>query len=101
MVKWSSRINNKTVYTLLMLVCIMGFWFFENFYTPATYTPADGEGTTTGIPDYFIPGSTTGALVKHNHFWLSLNYSHSFNLLASSFKNINSKAVNPKSPEPP
>lgn len=73
MEKWSSRINNKTVYTFLLLVCIMVFWFFENFYTPATYTPPDGEGTTTGIPGYFIPGSTTGALVKHNHFWLSYN----------------------------
>jgi len=51
----------------------MGFWYFENFYTPATCNPPDGEGPTTEIPDYFIPSSTTGAVVRHNHFWLSYN----------------------------
>jgi len=41
MIKATSNGKNKTVYTILMIVCIVGFWAFQNFYTPDTYSGED------------------------------------------------------------
>ena len=65
--------NNRTIYSVLLLVCIVGFWCFENFYTPDTYSSPEGEGVSTGMPSYMMPSSTTGSIVKHDHFLLSYN----------------------------
>ncbi|MGB5821428.1 MAG: DNA/RNA non-specific endonuclease, partial [Saonia sp.] len=63
--------KKKTTYTILLIVCIVGFWVFENFYTPDTYSAPQGEGLKTLISSDFLPSSTTGAIVAHNHFSLS------------------------------
>ncbi|MFK5973336.1 MAG: DNA/RNA non-specific endonuclease [Flavobacteriaceae bacterium] len=63
--------RNRTIYTVLLLICVIGFWFFENFYTPDTYSAPKEEGEKTDIPAYFMPSSTTGDLVEHSHFKLS------------------------------
>ena len=76
MIKARSKNNNKTIYTILLLVCVLGFWLFENFYTPATYSEGIVDGEKTDIPSYFLPSSTTGSLVTHEHFMLS--YSERF-----------------------
>ena len=76
MIKARSKNNNKTIYTILLLVCVLGFWLFENFYTPATYSEGIVDGEKTDIPSYFLPSSTTGNLVTHEHFMLS--YSERF-----------------------
>ncbi len=68
----SSR-KNKTIYTVLLLICVIGFWLFENFYTPDAYSNSDDNRWATAIPSYFIPSSTTGAIVVHDHFMLSYN----------------------------
>jgi len=73
MKKRSKGINNRTIYTFLLLLCIIGFWIFENYYTPATYTEPYPDAEQTIIPDYFVPGSAKGELVKHQHYWLSYN----------------------------
>ncbi len=68
--------NRKTTYTLLLLVCIIGFWVFENFYTPDTYSsPAKEEAPTTLHKD-FLPSSTTGEIVRHQHYMLSYSEPH-------------------------
>ena len=54
-----------------MIVCIIGFWVFENFYTPDTYSAPPGGDYTTEIPLDLLPTSTTGAIVEHDHFLLS------------------------------
>lgn len=65
--------KNKAVYTFLLLVCVIGFWLFENFYTPDTYShPVENIGKTE-IPPMFLPSSTTGVVVDHEHFALSYN----------------------------
>lgn len=68
-----SRKRNKTIYTILLISCIVGFWLFENFYTPDTYSDSKIQGLQTKIPIDFLPSSTTGAIVEHNHFTLSYN----------------------------
>ncbi len=61
------------IYTALLLLCVVGFWLFENFYTPATYAASGSNSAKTEIPDFFLPSSTTGAIVKHQHYMLSYN----------------------------
>lgn len=73
MIKASSRNNNKTVYTILSLVCIIGFWAFQNFYTPDPYSGSKDESVSAEIPVSFMPNSTTGVVVSHNYYTLSYN----------------------------
>jgi len=65
--------KNKAIYTILLLVCVLGFWLFENFYTPEAYGPSDGNVSKTKIPEVFMASSTTGSIVGHEHFTLSYN----------------------------
>lgn len=66
--------RNKTVYALLLAVCVIGFWVFENFYTPATYTDPNTNGKkTNGV---LLPSSTTGEVVHHQYFSLSYSEAH-------------------------
>jgi len=66
--------KNKTVYALLLTVCVIGFWVFENFYTPATYTDPNTNGEkTNGI---LFPSSTSGDVVHHQYFSLSYSEPH-------------------------
>tara|TARA_R110001583_G_scaffold86561_2_gene226099 strand:+ start:1008 stop:1820 length:813 start_codon:yes stop_codon:yes gene_type:complete len=65
--------KNKTLYTILIAVCIVGFWLFDNFYTPDTYSTSDDDGQETEIPAYLLPNSSTGDITVHDHFMLSYN----------------------------
>jgi endonuclease G len=69
----NKRDKNRAIYTILLLVCIIGFWLFENFYTPDTYSPSDGSMAKTEIEELFLPSSTTGVIIEHEHFTLSYN----------------------------
>jgi len=71
MVRARSNDKNKIIYTVLLLVCVLGFWLFENFYTPDTYAEGIIEGERTEIPQELLPSSTTGDLVTHEHYMLS------------------------------
>jgi len=64
--------KNRTLYTVLIGVCLLGFWLFENFYTPNTYSK-NREVAETQFPSDFSPSSTTGEIVRHSHFSLSYN----------------------------
>ena len=65
--------KNRIIYTVLLLACILGFWVFENFYTPNTYTSPEGQSSQTELPSYIRPTSTSGAIVNHDYFSLSYN----------------------------
>ncbi|WP_430429434.1 DNA/RNA non-specific endonuclease [Maribacter litoralis] len=67
------RKKNSTIYSILILVCIVGFWLFENFYTPATYSNNDNEVGSNNFPKELLPESTTGEIVNHSFFTLSYN----------------------------
>lgn len=68
--------KNKTVYVLLLAVCVIGFWVFENFYTPATYSNSKTKNVSNSMGSGFLPSSTTGTIVKHNYFTLSYSEPH-------------------------
>lgn len=67
--------NKKTTYLVLMLLCTVGFWLFNNFYTPDTYSDDNVKHTEeyTDYSNYLQPSSTTGAVVQHNYYTLSYN----------------------------
>lgn len=65
--------SNKTIYSILMLICVVGFWLFENFYTPATYSDKNSEGLKKEVSGYFMPSSTTGSIIEHSYYSLSYN----------------------------
>jgi endonuclease G len=58
------------------MVCLVGFWLFDNFYTPATYSTATSNSAAEVIPEAFMPSSTTGQIVHHSYY--SLSYNESF-----------------------
>lgn len=63
--------KKRTIYSLLLLVCVIGFWLFENFYTPAPYSDTQQEGLVTAIPEELLPSSTTGSVVEHAYYSFS------------------------------
>ncbi len=65
--------KNRIIYTTLLLLCVIGFWLFENFYTPASYSDTDGSLPTTTFTASFLPSSTRNAITEHQHFILSYN----------------------------
>ncbi|AIM59666.1 endonuclease [Cellulophaga lytica] len=67
--------TKKTTYLILMVICTVGFWLFNNFYTPDTYTDASvvKDNKQVKLENYLQPSSTTGVVVKHNYFTLSYN----------------------------
>ncbi len=73
----SFKNRNSIIYSVLMLVCIVGFWLFQNFYTPASYSeaPSDTHGITS-VPAFALPRSTTGSMIDHRHYCLSYSETH-------------------------
>jgi endonuclease G len=63
--------KNKRTYTILIAVCIIGFWLFENFYTPDTYSNPKTDKSTSKIDADLIPSSSKNAIVVHDYFMLS------------------------------
>lgn len=63
--------KNRTAYTVLIGICIIGFWLFENFYTPNTYSDQPSSNITSELPNKYLPSSSKGVIVHHNHFSLS------------------------------
>ncbi len=56
-----------------MVAVIIGFWVFENFYTPGHYSEPEGTAVPTVFPASLLPESTTEMVVAHQHFTLSYN----------------------------
>lgn len=67
--------RTKTLYSILIAVCIIGFWLFENFYTPDTYSNPQRTDAPAVHAD-FLPSSTTGEVVKHEFYALSYSEPH-------------------------
>ncbi|NNL00725.1 MAG: DNA/RNA non-specific endonuclease, partial [Eudoraea sp.] len=71
MMQRRSRSTNRTIYISLMILCIVGFWVFENFYTPDKYSNPANEVLTSKVPDKILPASTSGEIVNHSNYILS------------------------------
>ncbi|MEM9077412.1 MAG: DNA/RNA non-specific endonuclease [Bacteroidota bacterium] len=69
--------SKKAVYTFLFTLCIIGFWLFENFYTPATYSPKkEEEKSSKVVARDLLPSSTYGSIVQHEYYILSYSEPH-------------------------
>ncbi len=68
--------SKKTVYTILIGLCIVGFWLFENFYTPAMYAPGEDDVSGTQSDSEWLPSSTSGKVVHHQFYSLSYSEPH-------------------------
>ena len=66
----SRRNRNRYIYTGLLIIIIIAFWLFENFYTPDPYSTPGGSGAARESA-FLLPTSTTGAVIAHDHFTLS------------------------------
>ncbi len=62
--------RRRTIYLLLLGLCTIGFWVFENFYTPDPYTDPDAT-KRLDFPSELLPRSTTGHVVEHHYYTLS------------------------------
>ncbi|MEM9141874.1 MAG: DNA/RNA non-specific endonuclease [Bacteroidota bacterium] len=63
--------KNRILYTVLLLISVVVFWLFENFYTPDTYSETTGYEPETVFPQVLRPSSTQGSIAIHNHYMLS------------------------------
>lgn len=67
--------KNRTVYAVLLALCIIGFWLFENLYTLDTYSDSDRSNVDL-VESNFLPSSTTNEVVEHNYYTLSYSEPH-------------------------
>lgn len=67
--------KNRLIYTLLLTACIVGFWVFENFYTPSHYTEPKHTDHNVFVEE-LLPSATYNAIVRHNHYVLSYSETH-------------------------
>lgn len=68
--------KNRTIYSVLILICVIGFWLFENFYTPGTYSAGKNPLKEANFPAALMPSTTTDDVVHHSFF--SLSYKEHF-----------------------
>ncbi len=52
---------------------MVGFWLFENFYTPAPYSNKENRSLDNNFPKELLPSSTTDEIVEHSYYTLSYN----------------------------
>lgn len=65
--------KNKTIYSIFLIVCIIGFWLFENFYTPSTYSNPRNDKDVSKVDPNLLPSSTTNSIIFHDNYTLSYN----------------------------
>ncbi len=63
--------KNQFVYTVLLVLCIIGFWWFENSYIPASGSKGKAGAGKPAVAAYAMPSSTTGVRIDHSYFSLS------------------------------
>ncbi len=68
--------RNKSIYSILIILCIIGFWIFENFYTPDSYSDPAKKGKATNFETDFLPSSSSGKVIEHNYYMLSYSEPH-------------------------
>ena len=68
--------KDRIVYTVLLLCCILGFWLFDNFYTPDTYSNPNTKGISFPFDINLLPNSSKDDLILHDYFLLSYSEPH-------------------------
>ncbi|NJB36673.1 DNA/RNA non-specific endonuclease [Croceivirga sp. JEA036] len=68
--------KKKTTYSLILIALTVGFWLFQNFYTPAAYSNPAQQSQHSPFLEQLQPSSTYGATVEHDHYMLSYSEAH-------------------------
>lgn len=68
--------RNKKIYTVLLFLCVIGFWLFENFYTPDSYSNPNKNGKGLVFNESLLPSSTFNAIITHDYYLLSYSEPH-------------------------
>jgi len=69
--------SRRTWYLILIAICTIGFWLFENFYTPSTYGNPDEDVSKAEIfPEELLPESTSKNIAVHSYYLLSYSEPH-------------------------
>lgn len=65
--------QNRRTYLILLALCMVAFWLFENLYTPAPYSTPEGdnEHARTQVPERLLPAISGQQLVNHGHYQLA------------------------------
>jgi len=64
------------IYTVLLLICVVGFWLFENLYTPGYYSNFNENDAAVPFVEELLPSATSGSIVIHDTFMLSYSEPH-------------------------
>ena len=68
--------NRKYIYPILIIIVSIGFYYFEGYLETKednSVTPSDEKNTSSF---YYLPTSTTGSVIIHNHYSLSYSEKH-------------------------
>lgn len=67
--------RKRLIYTVLFVLCVVGFWIFDNFYTPSTYSDPNSRAELP-FEKELLPNTTFDAVVIHDFFMLSYSEPH-------------------------
>ncbi|MEM1337847.1 MAG: DNA/RNA non-specific endonuclease [Bacteroidota bacterium] len=67
--------RNRLRYTILLALCVVGFWVFDNFYTPSPYSDPNSTASPP-FEEVLMPSTTYDAVVIHDFFMLSYSEPH-------------------------
>ncbi|MBC2837790.1 DNA/RNA non-specific endonuclease [Robiginitalea sp. SC105] len=73
---WTRRQKNKLIYGALMALCIVGFWWFENFHDPKSYEIPGEDHPVTAFPEPWLPAGFGGERVRHAFYQLEYAEAH-------------------------
>lgn len=68
--------KDRLVYSVLLVICILGFWLFENFYIPDSYSNPESEVLSIPFDMDYVPSSNQNQLVIHDYYMLSYSEPH-------------------------
>ncbi|MEN1783973.1 MAG: DNA/RNA non-specific endonuclease [Bacteroidota bacterium] len=65
-------------YTLLLMACVVGFWWFDNYGIHYFNNNSNSKSETESplLEAAWLPNSTTDVIVQHNHYTLSYSEPH-------------------------
>ena len=66
----------KYIYPILIILCTVGFYYFEEFYEKEDIKEEKKDQDPKESGFFYLPTSTTGSVITHNYFSLSYSEKH-------------------------
>ncbi|WP_445384101.1 DNA/RNA non-specific endonuclease [Robiginitalea sp. IMCC44478] len=68
--------KNRIIYSLLLALCILGFWLFEQYYRPDPFRGTETAAATAFFPEMYLPEFEGGQIVHHDFYSLAYSEPH-------------------------